>query len=56
MKLVEVVDDPKEDNLYMAFELLEKGEVLEIPTDIPMTEEEAIKCFRDVVHGLEYCK
>merc|ERR1719461_1679116 len=38
----------------MTFELLEKGEVLEIPTDIPMTEEEAIKCFRDVVHGLEY--
>jgi len=54
VKLVEVVDDPKEDNLYMTFELLEKGEVLEIPSDIPLTEEEAIKCFRDVVHGLEY--
>ena len=56
VKLVEVVDDPKEDNLYMTFELLEKGEVLEIPSDIPLTEEEAIKCFRDVVHGLEYCE
>jgi len=54
VKLVEVVDDPMEDNLYMVFELLEKGEVLEIPTNIPMCEEEAIKCFRDVVHGLEY--
>ena len=56
MKLVEVVDDPNEDNIYMAFELLEKGEVLEIPTDKPLTEEEAIQCFRDVVHGLEYRK
>lgn len=54
VKLVEVVDDPMEDNLYMVFELLEKGEVLEIPTNNPMSEEEAIKCFRDVVHGLEY--
>ena len=54
VKLVEVVDDPNEDNIYMAFELLEKGEVLEIPTDKPLTEEEAIQCFRDVVHGLEY--
>ena len=56
MKLVEVVDDPNEDNIYMAFELLEKGEVLEIPSDQPLTEEEAIQCFRDVVHGLEYRK
>ena len=56
VKLVEVVDDPNEDNLYMAFELLEKGEVLEIPSDKPLTEEEAIQCFRDVVHGLEYRK
>ena len=56
VKLVEVVDDPHEHNLYMVFELLEKGEVLEIPSDCPLSEEEAIKCFRDVVHGLEYCK
>jgi len=54
VKLVEVVDDPGEDNLYMVFELLDRGEVLEIPSDKPLTEEEAIKCFRDVVHGLEY--
>jgi len=54
VKLVEVVDDPEEDNLYMAFELLEKGEILEMPTEKPLTEEEAWTCFRDVVHGLEY--
>ena len=56
VKLVEVVDDPNQDNIYMAFELLEKGEVLEIPSDMPLTEEEAIQCFRDVLHGLEYRK
>jgi len=54
VKLVEVVDDPEEDNLYMAFELLEKGEILEMPANKPLTEEEAWTCFRDVVHGLEY--
>ena len=54
VKLVEVVDDPVEDNLYMVFELLEKGEVLEIPSSSPLTEEAAWQCFRDVVHGLEY--
>lgn len=54
VKLVEVVDDPEEDNLYMVFELLERGEVLEIPADKPLKEEEAWKSFRDVLLGLEY--
>lgn len=54
VKLVEVVDDPEEDNLYMAFEFLEKGELLEIPTEKPLTEEEAWRSFRDVISGLEY--
>merc|ERR1719361_2217918 len=46
VKLVEVVDDPEEDNLYMAFEFLEKGELLEIPTEKPLTEDEAWRSFR----------
>merc|ERR1719410_2392034 len=54
VKLVEVVDDPEEDNLYMAFEFLEKGELLEIPTEKPLSEEEAWRIFRDVISGLEY--
>jgi len=54
VKLVEVVDDPEEDNLYMVFELLERGELLEIPTEKPLLEREAWKCFRDVILGLEY--
>merc|ERR1719394_181275 len=54
VKLVEVVDDPEEDNLYMVFELLERGEVLEIPAPKPLSEEAAWKSFRDVLLGLEY--
>lgn len=54
VKLVEVLDDPEDDNLYMVFELLKEGEVLVVPTDNPMSEKEAWLAFRDVVHGLEY--
>ena len=38
------------------FELLEKGELLEVPTDKPLSEEEAWRSFRDVISGLEYRK
>ena len=38
----------------LAFELLEKGEILEMPAENPLSEEAAWTCFRDVVHGLEY--
>lgn len=38
----------------IVFELVEKGEVLEIPAATPLTEEVAWKYFRDVVLGLEY--
>ena len=38
------------------FELLEKGEILEIPAQKPLTEDEAWRSFRDVISGLEYCK
>lgn len=54
VKLVEVLDDPEEDNLYMVFEFLERGEVLEVPTDNPLSEEKAWLSFRDVLLGLEY--
>lgn len=56
VKLVEVLDDPDEDNLYLVFELVQKGEVLELPTDKPLDEETARIHFRDVVLGVEYCK
>ena len=72
VKLVEVVDDPEEDNLYMGelvcnldvhlsssclvFELLERGELLEVPAEKPLSEKETWKSFRDVILGLEYCE
>lgn len=56
VKLVEVLDDPVEDHLYLVFELLERGQVLEVPTDKPLNEEEAWQYFRDVILGIEYCK
>uniref|UniRef100_A0A8C6TFH5 Calcium/calmodulin-dependent protein kinase kinase 1, alpha b n=1 Tax=Neogobius melanostomus TaxID=47308 RepID=A0A8C6TFH5_9GOBI len=54
VKLVEVLDDPHEDGLHMAFELVTKGPVMEVPTDNPFTEEQARLHFRDVVLGIEY--
>ncbi|XP_060902899.1 calcium/calmodulin-dependent protein kinase kinase 1b isoform X1 [Labrus mixtus] len=54
VKLVEVLDDPDEDGLHMAFELMTKGPVMEVPTDDPFTEEQARFYFRDVVLGIEY--
>lgn len=56
VKLVEVLDDPLEDSLYLVFELLQLGEVLSVPTSKPLTEERAWSVFRDSLLGLEYCK
>ena len=38
------------------FELLKQGEILQIPTENPLTEKQAWSAFRDVIHGLEYRK
>ncbi|XP_068601379.1 calcium/calmodulin-dependent protein kinase kinase 1b [Brachionichthys hirsutus] len=54
VKLVEVLDDPDEDGLHMAFELMTKGPVMEVPTDDPFTEEQARFYFTDVILGIEY--
>lgn len=54
VKLVEVLDDPDSDNLYMVFEFLEKGPVIEIPTSTPLSETQAWTFFRDIVLGIEY--
>lgn len=56
VKLVEVLDDPVEDELYMVFELVRLGAVLTVPTNTPLTEERAWSVFRDAVLGLEYRK
>uniref|UniRef100_A0A3B4AKS0 Protein kinase domain-containing protein n=1 Tax=Periophthalmus magnuspinnatus TaxID=409849 RepID=A0A3B4AKS0_9GOBI len=48
VKLVEVLDDPAEDNLHMG------NPVMEVPTDKPLSEEQARQYFRDVILGIEY--
>ena len=40
--------------LFLVFELLERGEILKIPTSSPLSEEKAWKYFRDVILGIEY--
>ncbi|CAG0885478.1 unnamed protein product [Cyprideis torosa] len=54
IKLIEVLDDPDHDDLYMVFELLEKGELLILPAQDPLPESRAWGYFRDVLLGLEY--
>lgn len=54
VKLVEVLDDPAQDNLYMVFELLERGPVVEVPSDNPLEEDQARTRFRDLLMGIEY--
>lgn len=54
VKLVEVLNDPNDKYLYMVFELLENGPVLDIPTENPLDERIAWSYFRDTVKGLEY--
>uniref|UniRef100_A0A8C9A714 calcium/calmodulin-dependent protein kinase n=1 Tax=Prolemur simus TaxID=1328070 RepID=A0A8C9A714_PROSS len=48
VKLIEVLDDPAEDNLYL-------GEpVMDVPCDKPFPEEQARLYLRDIILGLEY--
>ncbi|XP_025092933.1 calcium/calmodulin-dependent protein kinase kinase 1-like isoform X2 [Pomacea canaliculata] len=54
VKLVEVLDDPEEDNLYLVFELVEKGEVMEVPCQEPFSEDVARGYLRDIIQGIEY--
>ena len=52
--LLYVLDDPVEDALYMVFELVTQGEVLNVPTSSPLTEERAWFIFRQVILGTHY--
>jgi len=54
VKLIEVLDDPVEDALYLVFELVQNGEVLSIPTEQPLSEDSAKQIFRDALLGVEY--
>ncbi|GIY71192.1 hypothetical protein CEXT_579911 [Caerostris extrusa] len=49
-----VLDDPDEDNLYMVFELVQRGPVINVPTTDPLPELKAWQYFRDIIMGIEY--
>ncbi|XP_001627621.2 calcium/calmodulin-dependent protein kinase kinase 1 isoform X2 [Nematostella vectensis] len=53
VRLNEVLDDPAEDNLYLVFELMDKGDVMEVPGP-PLQQETARTHFRELVLGVEY--
>ncbi|XP_067395717.1 calcium/calmodulin-dependent protein kinase kinase 2 isoform X3 [Emydura macquarii macquarii] len=54
VKLVEVLDDPSEDHLYMVFELVKQGPVMEVPAIKLLTEDQARFYFQDLIKGIEY--
>ena len=59
VQLIEVLDDPDEDSLYMVLEMCKKGVIMKVglnePAD-PYSEEECRCWFRDLILGIEYCK
>ena len=55
--LIEVLDDPQEDSLYMVLEMCKKGVVMKVGLDerAEPYESEACRCwFRDMILGIEY--
>jgi calcium/calmodulin-dependent protein kinase kinase 2 len=59
VQLIEVLDDPEEDSLYMVLEMCKKGVVMKVgigePAD-PYPEETCRHWFRDLILGIEYRK
>ncbi|RYO78947.1 hypothetical protein DL766_008624 [Monosporascus sp. MC13-8B] len=57
VSLIEVLDDPEEDSLYMVLEMCKKGVVMKIGLDEAADpyDEELCRCwFRDLILGIEY--
>jgi len=59
VQLIEVLDDPSEDSLYMVMEMCKKGVVMSIDLDLdsqvdPYPEESCRLYFRDLILGIEY--
>ncbi|KAG4301236.1 hypothetical protein PCK1_002546 [Pneumocystis canis] len=57
VSMIEVLDDPHEDSLYMVLEMCEKGVVMDMGLNKvvkPYTETECRKWFRDLILGIEY--
>ena len=57
VNLIEVLDDPDEDSLYMVLEMCKKGVVMKVGLEDradPYDEEQCRCYFRDMVLGIEY--
>lgn len=57
VNLIEVLDDPEEDSLYMVLEMCQKGVVMKIEPDMPADpyDDESCRCwFRDLILAIEY--
>ena len=58
-QLIEVLDDPDEDSLYMVMEMCKKGVIMKVglcEQADPYPEEECRFWFRDLILGIEYRK
>lgn len=59
VQLIEVLDDPEEDSLYMVMEMCRKGVIMTVGLDDnadPYNEESCRHWFRDLLLGIEYCE
>lgn len=57
VSLIEVLDNPEEDSLYMVLEMCKKGVVMKVGLDENVTPYEEETCrywFRDLILGIEY--
>lgn len=57
VQLIEVLDDPEEDSLYMVMDMCKKGVIMSVGLDKcadPYSDESCRYWFRDLVLGIEY--
>ncbi|KAI5863260.1 Pkinase-domain-containing protein [Durotheca rogersii] len=57
VQLIEVLDDPDNDSLYMVLEMCKKGVVMKVGLDesaVPYDDERCRHWFRDLILGIEY--
>jgi len=57
VQLIEVLDDPEEDSLYIVLEMCKKGVVMKVGLDnqaTPYSEDSCKTWFRDLILGIEY--
>lgn len=59
VSLIEVLDDPEEDSLYMVLEMCKKGVIMKVGLGEKADPYDAESCrcwFRDLILGIEYCE